>query len=584
MTTRITNFESSGRRVRGNLGISPQRPHAHTRGTPSRRASTPHRTTRTRKPSAIAGRTGSRNNLKKSQGVRFSTQLIICDVPTDIASRAARRGHWNAAPEHDELWDGYLQAFRDTANVQPDDRWGSRGGRLPSNHSSQYDLKSLHDTFFEAPNHSQSHLSDHHHTTDRVSDWYREEYAAMERTNQGHIIQANADEETWDLNPNNGEVSLSGNRSGSRLRHASDSLGHLSEEMDLAHLHSETSMATEAHVEDAGGGGSRLIASCRECTDMLDWTVDDTCAWLRDTVPNGVRLAKRFRALYVNGEQLCVLDRFTLEDMGFKNRADRKAILVRRDESIVQRAMPTNGAKCSCIRGLNDPMPLATQRGDLVRQPEAQDIEVKTNEDDDITNDVMARLHRLHLDHQEYASQRQPGAKVVGTPSARHKNDRTSRMVRHDAAQAVDNIDAGSSGSMHSSRVSRTGHGGGARVKQAPLPRQPRRRTRSTVNQSNVPVRQNPQSARRPIRGRKAGQGDMTPSRSERYGGGAGGGGREKVPSEADIWQQHALETNAAKAYDVFPSYLNAQDAYNDSTVTGHVIEDFRHRYHAHGG
>jgi hypothetical protein len=208
--------------------------------------------------------------------VVFNKTATLHYLPAhELASaRLARQGSWEAAPEHDELWDGDLQDFRrvELTQSQLDRQLGGRGG---------YD------------NYGGSQLS----------------YTYPPARNAPSSASKSASYEY-----------ASGAGAGD--------LDELDSYMDGLSLAPRGSVPTTKPLSLQ----PQAASSCYVCLATIDWPVKQVSAFVRDHVSGGEFLCSSFEHNYVDGQMFLQMEERDLRNIGIKRRADRQAILDAKQE------------------------------------------------------------------------------------------------------------------------------------------------------------------------------------------------------------------------------------------------------------
>lgn len=222
-----------------------------------------------------------RNLNHGKRRVSFNRMATVHHMPghEQLAARRSRKGPWEPAPDHDELWDGDLQEFRP----------------VPLTSRELRDLLVRKDHEISAMNEYGSYgLS------------YTYPPASYEYSSY-------ADGDMDELDSYLNEMSFSSSLDSANLSRAMSSTG-----QSLSTASTSAPSSAAVYQDDRG---------CYVCRSTIDWTPREVGNWVRDHVAGGDFLSANFEENFVDGPMLLQMEERDLRNVGIKRRSDRAAIL-----------------------------------------------------------------------------------------------------------------------------------------------------------------------------------------------------------------------------------------------------------------
>ncbi len=222
----------------------------------------------------------SRKWNRGKRGVTFNKNATLHYLPAHelLEARRSRKGSWEAAPEHDELWDGDLQDFR----------------RVPL-------------------------------TTDQLNrklNSMRQQYDG-----QGYMSY------TYPQSSNLYDYSGGGSS-------GMDDLDSYMDDLSFDQYSSADKYGTSDRNQGGSSSGSssgsfvnkKSRGACYICVGPIEWNSNQVSAFIRDHIAGGDYFCANFEQNYVDGPMLLQMEERDLRNIGIKRRADRQAILVAKHE------------------------------------------------------------------------------------------------------------------------------------------------------------------------------------------------------------------------------------------------------------
>ncbi|GBG29639.1 Zinc finger protein 677 [Hondaea fermentalgiana] len=207
-----------------------------------------------------------RNPNNGRRKVTFNRMATVHHMPghEQMAARRSRKGPWEPAPEHDELWDGDLQEFRPVPLTSRE-------------------------------------LKDLLQRRDREASFGADEFSAFGMS--------------YTYPPASYEYS-------SYADGDMDELDSYLNEMPFSSSYDASRLSNSAISHDAGSDHG-----CYVCQAPVDWAPRHVSSWIRDHVAGGDFLCMHFDEHFVDGPMLLQMEERDLRNIGIKRRADRLAIL-----------------------------------------------------------------------------------------------------------------------------------------------------------------------------------------------------------------------------------------------------------------